>query len=133
MIKAKKSGFTLIEIIIVIAIISILAMVAYPAYQDSITKTRRVDGQALLMNIASAQERFFTQNNSYTTDLTDLGYTVSTAVESEEEFYTASAATCTDATLTTCIIITATAQGTQTADGNLTLNTRGQKTPIAKW
>jgi len=65
MIKNKK-GFTLIELMIVIAIIGILASIAYPAYTDSVTKTRRAMAQANLTELASYMERHFTENNTYT-------------------------------------------------------------------
>lgn len=135
MTKSNTAGFTLVELMIVIVIIGILAAIAYPSYQESISKARRIDGQAFLMGITNAQERFFTQNNRYTTNLTDLGYSADGAgnFTSNEGFYHASAAICTDALLTTCINITGTAQGAQINDGDLTLNSRGQKTPLAQW
>lgn len=131
--RQKQAGFTLIELMVVVVIVGILAMVAYPSYQNSVLKTRRADGQALLMSIVNAEERYFTKNNTYTTDMTDLGYTAATNVDSEEGYYKASAAACTGATIVTCVNVTGTAQGPQTDDGNLTLNSRGQKTPTAKW
>ncbi len=133
--KLKPSGFTLTELMIVVAIVAILAAIAYPAYRDQVQKTRRSDGQVKLMEILQAQERYFTENNIYTADLTDLGYATATNVESDEKFYKISAGTgaapC-DA-LTRCVELTATAQGAQTADGDLTLNALGQKTPADKW
>jgi type IV pilus assembly protein PilE len=113
---------------IVIAIISILAMIAVPAYNDSITKTRRTDGQTALMDVMSRQERFFTQNNTYTTNLAALP----ASAASKEGFYTISAAAC-GGGITSCVILTATAQGGQVSDGNLTLDSRGQKLPADKW
>lgn len=60
-----EQGFTLIELMIVIAIIGILASIALPAYQDSVTKSRRADAQGALMGFANAMERHFTTNSSY--------------------------------------------------------------------
>lgn len=132
--RAKQQyGFTLVELMVVVVIIGILAMVAYPSYQESVLKTRRADGQGLLLEIMNSQERYYTQNNTYTTDLTDLGYAAATNVDSDEGFYKASAAACTSSTIDECVILTAAAQGAQATDGDLTLNSRNVKTPTAKW
>lgn len=61
----KIKGFTLVELMVVVAIIGILAGIAYPSYQDSVTKSRRVDAQGVLMGFANAMERYFTENNTY--------------------------------------------------------------------
>jgi len=112
---------------VVVAIIGVLAMIAYPSYQESVTKTRRADGMSLLTNIVNAEERYFTQNNTYTTDLTDLGYSTASDVESEKGFYKATASVCTGATITTCVNVVGTGQGPQASDGTLGLDTRGTK------
>ncbi|WP_320158968.1 type IV pilin protein [Marinobacter litoralis] len=60
-----SQGFTLIELMIVVAIIGIIAAIAYPSYQEYVERTRRGDAKAVLMQFASAMERFYTQNNTY--------------------------------------------------------------------
>ena len=126
--RSNIYGFTLIELMIVVVIISIIAAVAYPSYQDSMTKTRRADGQAALLDIMNAEERFFTENNTYTTTLSDIDR----ASASENGYYTISASAC-GAGLSSCILLTATALGSQASDGNLTYNSQGVKTPSDKW
>ena len=124
----KQRGFTLVELVIVISLIGILAMIAIPAYTDSVTKARRTDGQTALMDLMVRQERYYTERNTYATDLSDLGVSSS----SPEGFYTLSAAAC-GAGITSCVLLTATAGTAQASDGNLTLNSRGQKLPADKW
>lgn len=126
----KTNGFTLIELLVVIAIIAILAAVAYPVYTEQTLKTRRSDGKAKLMEVMQAQERHYTVNQTYVTDLTQLGYPA--GLVSDEGYYTISAAAC-GSGIGSCVELTATAQGGQEADGNLTLDSIGNKTPADKW
>ena len=126
--RLKIQGFTLIELMIVVVIIGIIAAVAYPSYNNSVPKARRSDGQAALMDIMNAEERYFTENNTYTTTIAD----VNKSTTSEEGHYTISAAAC-GSGIDTCVILTGTPQGTQASDGNLTLNSLGIKLPVDKW
>ena len=61
----KQKAFTLIELMITVAIAGILAAIAYPSYQDSVMKSRRADVKGVLLGLANAMERHFTETNSY--------------------------------------------------------------------
>ncbi len=130
--KSFNAGFTLIELMIVLVILSILSMIAVPAYNDSVSKARRSDGQAALMDVMARQERFFTENNTYTTNLAGAAGLNLSSSSSQEGYYTISAAAC-GAGINSCVMLTATAGTAQSADGNLTLDSIGSKLPVDKW
>lgn len=66
--KANQ-GVTLIEMMIVVAIVAILAAVAVPNYSRYVERGRRAEARELLMRVASAEERYYTNFNRYTNDI----------------------------------------------------------------
>ena len=70
-------GVTLMELMIVVVIIGILAAVAFPNYREFAARAKRSEATAALLQIAINQERAYLQNNSFTTDLTALGFSTS--------------------------------------------------------
>ena len=70
-------GVTLIELMIVIVVISILAAISYPNYREFAAKAKRNEAKAALLKAATNQERFYLQNNQFSTDLTQLGFAAS--------------------------------------------------------
>lgn len=89
--RGKTAGFSLIELMIVVSIAAILAVIAYPSYQNKVYQSRRADAHAMLLDAAMREERFNTDNNTYTTNLTLLGYTSNPAI-STDGFYSVSIA-----------------------------------------
>lgn len=84
----RKAGFTLVEVLVVVAIIGILSAIAYPLYNSQIEKSRRSDARGALLEIAQAEERFFTMNGVYTDDPTLLPLDATLqARDSESGFY----------------------------------------------
>ncbi len=81
--KKGQKGFTLIELMIVIAIIGILAAIAIPQFTAYRQRGFNAAMQSDLRNAATAQEAFYTDSQTYTTntaDLTPRGYTASANV-----------------------------------------------------
>ena len=67
-------GITLIELMIVVVIISILAAISYPSYREFVARAKRNEAKAALLMAATNQERFYLQNNQFSGDLTQLGF-----------------------------------------------------------
>jgi type IV pilus assembly protein PilE len=62
---AAAPGFTLIELMIVVAIIAIVAAVAYPSYRDSVSRGKRSDAKAVLLENSQWLERQATVSSAY--------------------------------------------------------------------
>ncbi len=137
MCKQMQKGFTLIELMVVVAIVAILAAIAYPSYAQYSFRSRRADGREMVMRVAAAQERYYTNFNSYAPDLTALGFTTSavtptrpcagTVGASERCFYTVTTANGASGTAQT-FQLTATPVGIQATDAcaNLTRDDTGR-------
>ncbi len=136
--KTRQQGFTLIELMIVVVIVGILASIAYPSYRDSVRRANRSEGKALLVDAANRQERFFSNNNSYTLDMTALGYAADPAI-SENQYYSVDAAALPVASggtgnIATSFLLSATAQGGQATDTQcavMSIDNLGRKTAVA--
>lgn len=119
--KKGAQGFTLIELMIVVVILGIVVAIAVPAYQMYVTKGRRQDGKAKVMEVAQRLERYYSERLTYTTSPTDLGYT--NPLKSDQGFYTLTIAANDGSTIASSFKITAAPQGVQstrdTACGSL--------------
>jgi type IV pilus assembly protein PilA len=62
--RAQKSGFTLIELLIVVVIIGILAAIAIPKFANTKEKAYIASMKSDLRNLITAQEAYFSDNNS---------------------------------------------------------------------
>ena len=72
-----KRGFTLLELIVVVIIIGILAMIALPRFIRVAEKARSTEGRMLLDAIRSAQFRYYTEHDKWTSIISDLDMTYS--------------------------------------------------------
>ena len=126
-----RSGFTLVELLIVVAIVTILAAVALPSFQEQVRRSQRAEGKVALMRAAQLLERNYTANNTYVTDLAPLhGLAAGAAVFSGENptagNYTITASNLPCGDIAFCFTLTATRNGiNDPACGDLTLTSTG--------
>src|SRR3990167_7957984 len=106
--RNKKSGFTLIEMMITVLIIGITTLTAVYLYQDKIKRGRRIDAVNALLSISLAEERYRSNNTTYGT----LAQVWGGVTASQEGYYTLAISNVSATTYT----VTATGTGTQTTD-----------------
>ena len=123
MIKIRTAkGFTLIEIMLVVALLAILVGIAIPAYNKQKLKGNRATAINALTTAAQAEERWYTDNGTYTGNAADIGLPATT----EGGRYNLGVASPTSDTFT----VTATAASGQLADENcreFTIDQAGRK------
>ncbi|MFQ2052336.1 type IV pilin protein [Aeromonas veronii] len=120
-------GFSLIELMIVIAIVAILGTIAYPAYQQYVLTSHRVEAKSMLLNAANRQETYFMDFNQYASSAADLGissasenglYQLSIAVSGNTYTLSASAGAATaQAKDTDCTVFSINQLGVKSASG----------------
>jgi len=131
-----RSGFTLIELMIVLAVLALLAAVAYPSYRDSVLKGKRAQARGALAELLQEQERYMTQNNTYLSFANVNGATTPSPVPFKIQAgdspgaasYWLSAQPCPDgADVKTCIQLVAAPLQADPQVGHLTLTSTGAK------
>jgi len=65
--NTHNRGFTLIELLIVVTVIGILTAIAYPSYTNYVTRGKRSEGRAALLDAAAKLERFYSDRSRYAT------------------------------------------------------------------
>ncbi len=135
--RPRHAGFTLMEVMIVVFIIGILAAVAYPNYTEHVQRARRAEGKAALLKTQGALERYFTVNNTYTTNLALVRANAFSGDNPASSAYTIAVAPGPTG-IASSYVITATPNANDPLCGRLTLdnvNTKGQErgTQAACW
>ena len=68
----NKSGFTLLELLVVVVIIGILAAIALPQYSLAVTKSKFAALKIITKSIAEAEQRYYLAYDTYTTQFEAL-------------------------------------------------------------
>lgn len=140
-IRARGTGFTLVELLVAVAIIGVLLSIALPSYEDYLRKANRTGAKGVLLEIFSRQEQFATTNRAYyatpsVNDLSGLGVVVPPDVLKHYQFEVLPCNTGTSPSCTQFVGYRAVAtpiSTTQVIDGALQVNQFGLKTPVGKW
>ena len=135
MLIKRRSGFTLVELMIALTILGILGSILLPQYFEFVQSSRRADAIKSMTRILAQQELFYGNNGStYTSVVGNLGYADfggnAQQTESEDGHYVISFAGC-GGGVGDCIQLTATpiAGSTQATDyycTSMAINSRGQ-------
>ncbi len=128
--RLAKTGFTLIELMVVVAILAILMAIAIPNYNDYLRRGYRAAGQQFLLDVAQRQEQYLLDNRQYATALGPgvggLGMTMPADVGT---YYNAPDFTGVNnaATPPLFVLFMTPRAGTMATDGNLVVNNTAQK------
>ena len=128
----RSQGFSLIELMIAVVIVGILAAIAIPMYSDYVTRSRRADGQATLMQVAQELERCYTQFSKYNDNSCSVVNGGVVSETSDQRFYVVTANKLDESAFT----LTATPQNEQADDtdcGELKLTHLGIQLPPDCW
>ena len=133
MARNRTRGFTLLEVMIVVVIVGVLAAIALPAYQSQVRKSNRSAAQRYMMDIANKQEQYLGSMRAYTSAVDSTGLSLAAPAELSSLYTFAIDVNNACCGPTPNWRVTATAAGSQLSDGDLTLDSRGTKTPSTKW
>lgn len=75
----RDYGFTLIELVIVLAVLAILSAIAVNSYRDYVLRSNRTEAMAALKDLAQREEEYFGNRQTYTSSLSTLNVSATTA------------------------------------------------------
>lgn len=136
---AHTGGFTLIELLVVIVIVSLLMAIAIPSWAYFMTKSRRGDTEAIMMDIAQREQQYLNDVRAYAPNWTAFYATLPADVSTYYTInicQTAPPAACVapgGAPPTFVVVATPIAGTPQAGDFTLTLDNTGARGPASAW
>ena len=115
---------------IILVVIGILAGLAYPTYTEFVRRGQRAECRAALSAALQAQERYYTTNTTYTTDLGVAGYKTYSGDNAAVSACTLSAAAC-GTGITACVAVTSQTQKGDPDCPTYTLDTTNTRNTVA--
>ncbi len=77
----RRSGFTLIELVVVVTIIGILASMSVVRFTGAKERAFEAKMRTDLRTLATQQEAFFVDHEAFSSSLSELGFSPSTGLE----------------------------------------------------
>lgn len=72
----RKSGFTLVELLIVVAIIGVLSTIGVPTFRRMIQKSKKTEAQVNLGGLYTAEQAFQSEYGAYGNNLSRMGFQI---------------------------------------------------------
>jgi len=81
-VSRRQAGFTLIELMIAVAVVGILAAIALPGYGEYVKRSNRAEARAEMLKAEGWLERYYTENNRYSSTVSGTTNTAFSAIYS---------------------------------------------------
>ena len=79
--RCRKSGFSLVELMVVVGIVGVLSSIAIPTFKTYAQRAKRSEAYLNLAGIYKAQKTYHAENNQYGTTFANIGFEISGANE----------------------------------------------------
>ena len=127
--QQKSKGFTLIELMITVAIIGVISAIAFPSYTAYVTRGKRTECRSAVMQVMQQQERYYTQQNTYTTTTSiSPGFLTFSGDSQTSSACTLTAGQCTSTVvISSCVKVTGSPVKADAEVGDITFQSDGSK------
>lgn len=110
----RKNGFTLIELLATCVIVGLLVAMSVGGMKSQGIKNKRTEAKNTLYEIMQREEKYMSENNTYTISLKDLGYGDNTVTTNNGNYKITAKANAVG--ISDGVILTAIPQGNQEKD-----------------